>query len=177
MPCSFSYWKTYFEAQNKRSFICKIRSPEHQDVLHEASKVVNAVWKNSIPYNELHIQPKIFTYVCWKANIHFLIHLSSSGEKKIKNIKPLIEVYEYGYSPVHTSFQIALSTIHIKPLCELEWAPRLNLCWYMCIHLVVSDHYTKTGCFGGLGVFFFLFWFGVFWFLVGFFSVQSCISY
>lgn len=62
------------DIHNKGSFICKIRSPECQDVLHEASKTTS-------PCNELHIQPKNFTYVFWKVNIHLPISVGLREKK------------------------------------------------------------------------------------------------
>lgn len=153
--------------QNKWSFICKIRSPEHQDVLHEASKTVHAVWKTTSPCNDLHIQPKIFTYVCWKVNVHLPISVTLGKKSQTADKSQWIWIFPSTHQ---------FSAIHLKPLCELESHLGLSSCWYVCIHPVASDHCMKNRCFGGLGGLFGGLWVvWVFLFLVGLFQFNFLV--
>lgn len=109
--------------------------------MKKKKKKVNAVWRTSIPYNELNINTKFSLMFAERSTFAFLFtSVALEGKKKFK---PPIKIYEYGYSPVHTGFQTLLSIFHIKILCELESDLRLNSCWYMHNRLVASDHYMK----------------------------------
>lgn len=121
----------------------------HQKMLTQFEKLPFLVM-NFIP------NPEFSLMSAERSTFTFLLTSVARGGG-VGGTKLLLEVYEYGYSAVHTSFQIPLSTIHIKPLYDLESDLRLNSCWYICIHLVASHHYKKTGCFAGLGGVFFVF--------------------
>lgn len=142
----------------------------HQKMLTQFEKLPFLVM-NFIP------NPEFSLMSAERSTFTFLLTSVARGGG-VGGTKPLLEVYEYGYSPVHTSFQIPLSTIHIKPLYDLESDLRLNSCWYICIHLVASHHYKKTGCFAGLGGGFFCFCLGFFgsWWVFFQFTIQFHIS-